>query len=68
MSFYDLPYCDVAASQPFNLGVYTLPTTMRNGDTGFKLDYTQVIFSKYILKLTRNLSSYLVKAQRKANL
>ena len=46
MSFYDLPYCDVAASQPFNLGVYTLASTMRNGDTGFKLDYTQVVFTE----------------------
>ena len=46
MSFYDLPYCDVAASQPFNLGVYSEEQTMRNGDTGFKMDYTQVIFTK----------------------
>ena len=46
MSFYDLPYYDVAASQPFNLGVFTLASTMRNGDTGFKLDYTQVVFTE----------------------
>lgn len=59
------PLYHSAASQPFTLGFYTEELNQRNGDTGFKLDYTQVVFSVKIYKFTNwyNLFSYLANSQ-----